>query len=51
MEGPMKTTYLIELCVDEKWFKAIDEFTANVYEGETCEWVRVDAQTEGEDED
>ena len=45
----MKTTYLIELAVDEQWFKAIDEFTADVHEGELCEWIRVDAQTEGED--
>ena len=44
-----KTTYLIELCVDEEWFKAIDEFTADVHEGELCEWIRVDAQTEGEE--
>ena len=42
-----KTTYLIELCVDEEWFKAIDKFTADVHEGEICEWIRVDAQTEG----
>ena len=45
----MKTTYLIELAVDEEWFKAINEFTADVHEGELCEWIRVDAQTEGED--
>jgi hypothetical protein len=44
-----KTIYLIELAVDEQWFKAIDEFTADVHEGELCEWIRVDAQTEGED--
>jgi hypothetical protein len=50
MEGPMKTTYLIELCVDEQWFKAIDKFTADVHEGEVCQWLRVDAQTEGEGE-
>jgi len=35
----MKTTYLIELAVDEEWFKAISEFTADVQEGELCEWV------------
>ena len=45
----IKTTYLIELAVDEEWFKAISEFTADVHEGELCEWVRVDAQTEGEE--
>jgi hypothetical protein len=47
----MKTTYLIELCVDEEWFKAIDKFTADVHDGEICEWIRVDAQSEGNDED
>lgn len=45
----MKTTYLITLEVDEEWFKAIDKFTADVHEGETCEWIRVDAETEGEE--
>jgi hypothetical protein len=45
----MKTTYLIELYVDEEWFKAIDKFTADIHEGEICQWVRVDAQTEGEE--
>jgi hypothetical protein len=45
----IKTTYLIQLAVDEEWFKAINEFTADVHEGELCEWIRVDAQAEGED--
>ena len=45
-----KTTYLIELCVDEGWFHAISDLTADVHEGEICEWVRVDAQTEGDTE-
>lgn len=44
-----KTTYLIELAVDEEWFKAIDKFTSDVHEGELCSWIRVDAQTEGEE--
>lgn len=47
----VKTTYLIELAVDEEWFKAINEFTADVHEGELCEWIRVETQSEGEDED
>lgn len=47
----IKTTYLIELAVDEEWFKAIDKFTADVHEGELCEWIRVQAQSEGDDED
>lgn len=42
------TTYLIELRVDEEWFKAIDKFTADIHENEICEWLRVDAETEGE---
>jgi hypothetical protein len=45
-----KTTYIITLAVDEKWFEAIDKFTADVYEGELCSWIRVDANTEGDDE-
>ena len=47
----MKTTYLIELAVDEEWFKAISEFTADVQEGELCEWVRVQAETETDEND
>jgi hypothetical protein len=46
-----KTTYLIELAVDEGWFKAISDFTADVHEGELCEWVRVQAETETDDQD
>jgi hypothetical protein len=42
----MKTTYLIELEVDEKWYEAISTLTADVYEGEICEWVRVQAETQ-----
>jgi hypothetical protein len=46
-----KTTYLIELAVDEEWFKALDRFTADVHEGELCEWVRVQAETETDEDD
>jgi len=42
------TNYRIELLVDEEWFKVIDKLTADVHEGEVCQWIRVDAQTEGE---
>jgi hypothetical protein len=44
----MATTYLVTLALDEKWFKAIDDFTRDVYDGELCSWIRVDADTEGE---
>jgi hypothetical protein len=47
----MKTTYLIELCVDEEWFKAISNLTADVYDGEVCEWIRVQAETETDETD
>ena len=48
----MATTYIVTLALDEKWFNAIDQFTADVYDGELCQWIRVDADTEGElDED
>jgi hypothetical protein len=40
-----KTVYLIELHVDEEWFKAINDFTADVHDGEICNWVRVQAET------
>lgn len=47
----MKTTYLVTLALDEEWFKAIDQFTAHVHDGELCEWVRVDTQIDGDDEE
>ena len=48
----MKTKYIVTLALDEKWFQAIDKFTADVHEGELCSWLSVDADTEGElDED
>ena len=47
----IKTTYLIELAVDEGWFKAISDLTADVHEGEVCEWIRVQAETEGDEEE
>jgi hypothetical protein len=46
-----KTIYLIELHVDEAWFHAISELTADVHEGEICEWVRVQAETIGDEEE
>lgn len=30
----------ITLVVDEGWFKAISDLTSEVYDGETCEWIR-----------
>ena len=42
------TNYRIELLVDEEWFKVIDKLTADVHEGEVCQWIRVDAETEGD---
>lgn len=47
----MKRTYLIELEVDEKWFEAISTLTADVYEGETCEWISVQAETHTDEND
>jgi hypothetical protein len=46
-----KTIYLIELHVDEAWFNAINDFTADVHEGEICNWVRVQAETIGDDDE
>jgi ABC-type antimicrobial peptide transport system ATPase subunit len=41
-------TYLLEMRVDEEWLKVIDKITNDVYEGEVCQWLRLDAETEGE---
>ena len=32
----------ITLVVDNEWFKAISNLTSDVYDGETCEWLRVE---------
>lgn len=42
-------TYFIELKVDQEWLNAIDKLTADVYDGEVCEWIRIDANTEGDE--
>ena len=46
-----KAIYLIELHVDEGWFNAINDFTADVHEDEICNWVRVQAETIGDDDE
>jgi hypothetical protein len=46
----MKTTYLVTLALDEKWFKAIDNFTADVQDGELCSWVQLETQVDGDEE-
>ena len=38
--------YTIELKLDEKWLEAIKRFTSEVYEGETCTWVKVEREGE-----
>jgi hypothetical protein len=40
------TTYLVELEVDEQWLDAIQEFTKDVYDGEVCKWIKLDAKLE-----
>lgn len=30
----------ITLVVDDEWYEAIVKLTADVYEGETCMWLR-----------
>ena len=47
----MATTYIVTLALDQKWFEAIDNFTAEVYDGELCQWIGVEAESDGEDED
>jgi hypothetical protein len=43
MKGTSPTPLrVITLCVDDEWFKAIQKLTADVYDGETCEWFSVE---------
>jgi hypothetical protein len=39
--------YTIKLVVDEKWLKAIQDLTAEVYEGERCLWLATTEEEEG----
>lgn len=32
----------ITLVVDSRWYEAIRNLTEDVYDGETCEWIRVE---------
>jgi hypothetical protein len=32
----------ITLVVDDKWFEAIANLTSDIYEGEVCEWVKIE---------
>ena len=41
-------TYTIKLVVDEKWLNAIQELTADVYDGERCYWLATTEEGEGE---
>lgn len=42
-------TYLIELRVDKQWLEAIDKLTGDIYEGEVCEWIRLQPETVDEE--
>jgi hypothetical protein len=46
-----KTTYFIELHVDEGWFNAISDLTAVIHDEEICEWIRVQPETTGDEEE
>jgi hypothetical protein len=40
-------SYTVKLVVDEKWLRAIQELTAEVYEGERCLWLATTEEEEG----
>ena len=35
-------TFFVELELDEKWLKALLNFTTDVYDGEVCSWLRIE---------
>lgn len=47
----MRTTYLIELRVDQQWLEAIDKLTGEIYDGEVCDWIRIQPETEENEQD
>jgi hypothetical protein len=42
-----KTTYIIQLEVDEEWLEAINKLTNDVYENEVCTWISLKENTGG----
>jgi hypothetical protein len=36
------STFFVELEVDEKWLKALQDFTSDIYDKETCTWLRIE---------
>ena len=47
----MRTTYLIELRVDQQWLEAIDKLTGEIYDGEVCDWIRIQPETVDDEQD
>jgi hypothetical protein len=37
-----KTTYIIQLEVDEEWLEAINKLTNDIYEHEVCKWISLE---------
>ena len=46
---PEKTIYFVTLKLDEQWFQAVDNLISDVYDGEVCEVISIDVETEGTD--
>jgi len=42
-------TYFIQLEVDEQWLDAITNLTNDVYDGEVCKWISIQANSEGDE--
>jgi len=36
------TTYSIALEVDEEWLRVIQDLTSEVYDGEVCNWKKIE---------
>jgi hypothetical protein len=42
-------TYFIQLEVDEQWLDAIANLTSEIYDGEMCKWISIQANDGGEE--
>ena len=47
LKGLEMKSYTIKLVVDEKWLQAIQQLTADVYEGERCLWLATTEEEAG----
>lgn len=44
----MSKIYRVEMLLDQEWLQAIQKITNDVYEGETCRYVKIEEITDSD---